>query len=391
MTSHSKWIVAGVCGIALMLGLSTSPAFRFFKSIDFNGFLVQTLHSGQGFTGVAREIPYNGFQTWISPKGNLYMGIWKNGNLPSGTLITDKSVYEGELQDLAPHGFGIMYYNNGDIYKGNWSYGFKNGIGLKHNRDGSMYFGRWDDGTYNAPKDAHYNIEDLVYGIDLSKYQHPDSVKWKDLALYADSCGEVFAHRKNKGAYMLPITFALIKSTQGGNQDPFYKRHIAEARKHKVIVGSYHFFTIDDDIDTQINNFIKNTQWEKGDVPPILDIESEYPNNQSAYIQKLRKYGIEKMQKNALKWLGAIEKNYHVKPIIYSSDKWKKDFLDNKDFDRYELWISRYHNIKPEHNKRWLYWQRTDSAYPHGYHKNMDVSVFKGSYRVFVQNRNSTY
>ena len=390
MSSRSKWIITVLCGMAFLIGLSIRPICEGIRYFGKGVCSYQSQHSGGGKDG-AFETPDSGFQAWISPKGNLYVGIWKNGCLSNGTLITDKSVYEGQLFNLTPHGYGIMYYNNGNIYKGNWKNGYKNGIGLKQNRDGSMYFGHWDDGTYNAPKGVRYKTEDLVYGIDLSYCQHSDSVKWNDIALYADSCGEVYAMQNKENVYMVPGISAIIKSTQGARQDPQYRKHIVEARKHKIVVGSYHFFTIDVDVDVQIRNYIEKKKKKKGDIPPVLDLENENRNNPSAYIKKLRKYGIEKMQSDALRWLKTVEENYQVKPIIYTSDRWKKDFLNNKEFDRYELWISKYHNVRPEYNKGWHFWQRTDMAFPNGYRHNIDVNLFRGSYCEFVKNRNATY
>lgn len=383
MSSSTKLFIFIASLASFLVGFCITPMMRLVKNIDFTTVTDSTLVSSKTIENLDMNTPENGYSAWISPKGNLYMGVWEKGSLRYGTLITEKSVYEGELLNLSPHGYGIMYYNNGNIYKGNWKVGNKEGIGLKHNYDGSMFFGHWRAGLFNAPKDINHKVEDFVYGIDLSKYQDSKEINWNNLALFSDANGEVYAHPHDDHQYMHPVNFVFIKATQGVNIDPHYANHLVNARKHKVIVGYYHFFTIDDDVNSQINNFIRNCKWEKGDLPPVLDLESEY-KDQNIYIKKLRKYGVKKMQNNALKWLKAIEDYYKVKPIIFTSEVWKRDFLNNSEFENYDFWFSRYFNIKPASYNPWTFWQRTDDAVPNGYNSVVDVNQFNGTYHTFM-------
>ena len=388
MSSKTKLIITAACIVSFLGGFCITPIEHFIENVDFSSITDSTLVVSNNINNLNLDTPRDGYNAWISPKGNLYMGVWEKGNLRYGTLITEKSVYEGELLNLSPHGYGIMYYNNGNIYKGNWKVGNKEGIGLKHNYDGSMFFGHWRAGLFNAPKDISHKVEDFVYGIDLSKYQNSKAINWNNLALFSDADGEVYAHPQDNHQYMHPVAFAFIKATQGINTDPHYANHLANAKKYKVIVGAYHFFTIDDDINAQIMNFIKTSKWEKGDLPPVLDLESEY-RDQNAYIKKLRKYGVKKMQDDALRWLKAIEAYYKVKPIIYTSEVWKKNFLDNKEFDNYDFWLSRYYNIRPATYNSWTFWQRTCDAKPNGYNGVVDVNQYNGSFNSFILYSNS--
>lgn len=388
MSSKTKALTILFCIMSFAAGFFITPMYKAIQSWDFSRVTDSSYVKKMGRDVTKLNTPYEGYHEWISPKGNLYMGVWKGGKLHHGTLITDKSVYEGDLSGLSPHGYGTMYYNNGNIYRGNWVAGNKEGIGLKHNRDGSMFFGHWRAGLFNAPKNVNHKQEDRVYGIDLSKYQLHGSIKWNELALYSDSYGEVFAYPNEDHNYLQPVTFSFIKATQGITQDPFYHYHLENARKHHVIVGAYHFFTIGDDISAQIANFTQHVKLDKGDLPPVLDLESEY-SNQKAYVAKLRKYGVKRMQDEAIKWLTAIETYYGVKPIIYTSEVWKKNFLDDRRFDSYQFWISRYYNVMPTHN--WTFWQRTCKAIPHGYHGEIDVNIYNGSFQGFLEYRNTIY
>lgn len=379
-----------MCTASFAIGFLVNPMYHNVRNLDFSE-VTDSAHVKTCAIDVAQlNTPVEGYHKWISPKGNLYMGVWKEGKLHRGFLITDKSVYEGDFLNLSPHGYGTMYYNNGSIYRGNWYAGNKEGIGLKHNRDGSRYFGHWRAGLFNTPKNLNHRQEDFVYGIDLSKYQHHGSIRWKDLAIYSDSYGDAYAYPSEEHDYMQPVTFTFIKATQGSTQDPNYRFHLENARKHHVIVGVYHFFTIDDDIDAQISNFIQHVKIDKGDLPPVLDLESEY-SNQKAYIAKLRKYGVKRMHNDALKWLAAIEKYYGIKPIIYTSEVWKKNFLSDNRFDSYDFWLSRYYNVKPKKESKWTFWQRTCKAALHGYDGAIDVNIYNGTFHGFMEYRKSVY
>lgn len=393
MLPKNKLFITFLCVASLLVGFIAVPTCQFVRNLDFSS-LTDSAYASAGGIDVSRlSTPSDGYHAWTSPKGNLYIGIWKNGTLENGTLITEKSVYEGDLLNFSPHGYGTMYYNNGNIYRGNWAVGNKEGIGLKHNRDGSMFFGHWRAGLFNAPKNAMYKVEDFVYGIDISHHQRPDSLKWNQLALYSNAYGELYSHKTEEHQYMHPVTFAYIRATCYANRDSCYYKHLETARKHKIIVGAYHFFTINKDVDSQIDIYINTVKYKKGDLPPMLDLENEGGDELSnaRYVKKLNRYGVKEMQNGALKWLKAIEQYYHVKPIIYTSEKWKRDFLNDKRFDEYEFWYARYYNVRPREENKWVFWQRTDAAQPHGYKGGIDVDIFNGSFMRFMEYRKSIY
>lgn len=345
-----------------------------------------------GCSNDKKSMPDDGFHSWLSPKGNMYIGIWHNCQLDSGTIITDKSVYVGKISNLAPDGYGIMYYNDGSVFKGEWNKGDKEGIGLWEKKDGTRRFGEWSKGLLvNGNNDSVLttdSVMDYVLGIDLSKYQHVEVMGWDNMALFTNSEGLPYTSAYKNDKHLAPVTFVFIKSTQGDNQDPAYEKHLAEARSHKLVVGSYHFFTIDDNAEPQVRNYISHTQWKKGDLPPVLDIESEFRDH-NAYIRKLKAFGVERMQRSALIWLREIEKYYKVKPIIYTSETWRDRFLTDSEFDNYDFWIARYHNVLPSHE--WKFWQSTNAGHLNGYIGDIDVNVFNGGYKEFLKYKQLIY
>ena len=93
-----------------------------------------------------------------------------------------------------------------------------------------------------------------TWGIDISKHQ--PNIDWETL------CEE------NK-----PY-FVFIKATEGTYvQDKKFKEHWANCKKNNVLRGAYHFFSYFTSGKKQAANFIKMVKLEKGDLPPVLDVE----------------------------------------------------------------------------------------------------------------------
>ena len=44
-----------------------------------------------------------------------------------------------------PHGYGVLFYANGDRYAGYWQNGKKSGFGAYTYKNGDRYVGNWDD------------------------------------------------------------------------------------------------------------------------------------------------------------------------------------------------------------------------------------------------------
>lgn len=67
---------------------------------------------------------------------------------PSGTMVVllPAGMYEGDVRDGQPHGFGTLSTDDGDIYEGGWRDGKRHGYGELIWNDGSRYAGFWHDG-----------------------------------------------------------------------------------------------------------------------------------------------------------------------------------------------------------------------------------------------------
>ena len=117
----------------------------------------------------------------------------------------------------------------------------------------------------------------------------------------------------------------------------------------------------------QARNFIKNVTLQKGDFPPVLDIE-KLPKNQS----------IARLKVGLQNWLNAVEKHYGVKPIIYSGESYYNDFL-KEEFSEYPFWIANYSAFYTGIDANWSIWQVSESGKVNGIKDRVDVNIYNGT------------
>ncbi|MGL2988074.1 glycoside hydrolase family 25 protein [Flavobacterium sp. RSSA_27] len=192
--------------------------------------------------------------------------------------------------------------------------------------------------------------EGKTVGIDVSEYQ--GKISWS----YVDTIENHY-----------PLHFVFIRATAGNNVvDRRFKRNWEGAKKNKMIRGAYHYYRPNENSLEQATLFIKTVRLEKGDLPPVLDIE-KLPKNQS----------MANLKKGLRRWLQAIEKHYKVKPIIYTGEKYYDDFL-KEEFSDYLFWIANYNFYREEIQDDWLFWQFTERAAVPGIVGNVDVNIYNG-------------
>ena len=187
-------------------------------------------------------------------------------------------------------------------------------------------------------------------GIDVSEYQ--GKISWS----YVDTIENQY-----------PLHFVFIRATAGNDAvDRRFKRNWEGAKKNKMIRGAYHYYRPNENSLEQAELFIKTVRLQKGDLPPVLDIE-KLPKNQS----------MTNLKKGLRRWLQAIENHYKVKPIIYTGEKYYDDFL-KEEFSDYLFWIANYNFYREEIQDDWLFWQFTERAAVPGIEGNVDVNIYNG-------------
>ena len=188
----------------------------------------------------------------------------------------------------------------------------------------------------------------LCYGIDVS--HHQGRIDWERVARSSAENG-------------FPIRFAIMKATESNTfTDPDYIDNIEKARKAGFVCGVYHFYDPSTPPLKQAQHYINTVSLKKGDLAPVVDVERNGSN----------------LRKDLPVFLNALEKHYGVKPIIYSSAKFRRRHLNSAEFDAYPFWVAHYYVARPVTDKRWQIWQFTDHATVDGIREYTDFNVFRG-------------
>jgi len=194
-----------------------------------------------------------------------------------------------------------------------------------------------------------------IHGIDISHYQ--GDIDWEVL--------------RNQGMIdKCPVRFVMIKATEGTDRiDPKFKDNFQQALEFGFTRGAYHFYSVHSKAADQARFFIKNVDLQRGDLPPVLDVEHK-PKNQSDADFKA----------SVLSWLNIVEQHYQVKPIIYTYYKFKMRYLSDEVFDDYPYWIAHYYVDSVEYKGPWKFWQHTDVGRLPGIKGYVDLNIYNGSY-----------
>ncbi|HKS71620.1 MAG TPA: glycoside hydrolase family 25 protein [Terriglobales bacterium] len=161
-------------------------------------------------------------------------------------------------------------------------------------------------------------------------------------------------------AYDAGTRFCFIKATQGaGYVDPGYLENYTRAKSVGMLVGAYLFYDPQADPLDQASHFLHTANPAKGDLLPVIDIETFGPS----------------VGPKAFQCAGAIKKVIGRLPIIYSGDAFYQSYLKNV-FQNFTLWIARY-GAKPVTPCQ--FWQFSESARMAGAPLPLDSDVFFGT------------
>jgi len=191
-----------------------------------------------------------------------------------------------------------------------------------------------------------------VHGIDISHYQ--GKIDWERL-------------QRNQQA-ATPLHFVFMKATEGGDHnDTTFEVNFANARNHGFIRGAYHFYIPGTDALKQADFFIRTVKLDTGDLPPVLDVEVTGRKEK------------QELQQGLKRWLDRVESHYGVKPILYTSYKFKTRYLDDSIFNAYPYWIAHYYVDSVKYQGKWNFWQHTDVGNVPGIKEDVDLNVFNGT------------
>jgi lysozyme len=199
-------------------------------------------------------------------------------------------------------------------------------------------------------------IDFAIHGIDVS--HHQDVIKWEAV--------------KDMKVNDVQLGFSFIKATEGYSRvDWQYKRNWKKAKEVGLVRGAYHFFLPNKNGKIQADNFIATVKLEKGDLPPVLDVEETYG------VQPVN------IRKRVKEWLQTVEKHYGIKPILYTNVDYYKNYLGSE-FDDYPLWVAHYiSRNKPRIKRNWIFWQHNETGRVNGILAKVDFNVFNGDSTSF--------
>jgi GH25 family lysozyme M1 (1,4-beta-N-acetylmuramidase) len=210
---------------------------------------------------------------------------------------------------------------------------------------------------------AHANVR----GPDVSSYEHDNgqSMNWGAL-------------RWVGGA-----SFAFIKATEGGGySNPYFGADIAEARKHGLIRGAYHFARPSGGDNREItrNATAEAVQFGHaigsldgpGNLAPVLDLEDA-----GSLDQRQLQIWVSTFLKKMTKLTGRM-------PIIYTGVSfWQESMGNSNAYAAYPLWLASYGVSRPTMVGGWTsytFWQYSETSRISGTVGDTDMSVFNGSF-----------
>lgn len=200
-----------------------------------------------------------------------------------------------------------------------------------------------------------------VHGIDVSRWQ--GDVDWGRVAAAGTK-------------------FAFIKATEGGDHlDPKFRENWEGARRAGIPRGAYHFIFWCRPAHEQAQWFIDNVPNEPDMLPPVLDME--WNNHSRACTRRVPRE--EALEKTRI-ILSMLHQHYGRLPIIYTDINFHRDVLEGLEFDA-TFWLRSVAAEPHERyrNRRWTFWQWTQTGTVPGVRGEVDRNAFYGTQQEWEQ------
>ena len=112
-------------------------------------FCIKYFDNGSIYIGRIKNNKCNGIGKYISSKGDITQGFFKDNYLDGYEIIErsrNNSIFEGQIEKNKFNGYGIEIFEDGSTYFGKYKNNEKSGIGSYDWGDGSQYQGNWKNG-----------------------------------------------------------------------------------------------------------------------------------------------------------------------------------------------------------------------------------------------------
>jgi lysozyme len=215
--------------------------------------------------------------------------------------------------------------------------------------------------------------DSIVLGLDVSQYQ--GQIDWQNLSLHSN-CVSVEEPEGDYPEGNLPVRFVFIRATKSDCfVDTCFQRNFDNAKQQGIARGAYHFLVDSVPGAKQAAHFLSVAKLEKGDLPPVLDIEKDSQNGNTITVP------VEEWRHIAKEWLDVVEKHLGVKPIIYTDlDGYKNWIKDDDVLREHDLWIAAPHKNRDSLPNNWIFWQFSQKGHAIGITENVvDINLFHGT------------
>ncbi len=189
-----------------------------------------------------------------------------------------------------------------------------------------------------------------IWGLDVS--HHQQNIDWETLGQHQPS-------------------FVFLKTTEGATkQDEKYVENYQGARNNNIPVGSYHFFTYKSSGKEQALNFLSRVKFNKGDLPPVLDLEFSR-----------RMPPVDQVKSELMDFISIVSNKMACFPIVYCNYRYFNKYLHECLPEKCKLWIVDY-KAKPDGN--WTFWQTSDKHKVPGIKGYVDLNIYNGTKNNFA-------
>jgi lysozyme len=210
-------------------------------------------------------------------------------------------------------------------------------------------------------------INGWTSGIDVSQYQ--GNIDWGKVA-------------------QTDVKFAITRLNYGsGYLDPTFQTNWQGIKQAGLVRGVYQFLLGNQSIEAQLDLLFKYVpQLEEGDLPPVLDVESDAKQGINAGIS---------LKTAVDTWIEAVKKHYNCDPIIYTGRyTWDPQVSTDASYGEYPLWVANYLASQPTLPTSWTSWRfwQYNTRAVQGIWGAVDANYFQGSeaeLRALASRRNA--
>lgn len=323
--------------------------------------------------GLADLMPYGDFSQLNTTDAEVINSVLKPKSKNETISFLDSIQTYFSLSPDSLGYTGTSLTKDGIYYEGGFDSLYrKDGFGFQVDHH-FVKCGIWKKNQFQGERMIY--TSDRVYGIDISRYQHEIGKKkypilWDKLRIR--HLGTT-SNKRIQGKVDYPVSFLFIKATEGTSvRNRYFDADLKAARKHRLPVAAYHFFSPRPNGAAQAKHFLKFAKTNLATLPPMLDVEPSH-----AEIQRMG--GIDVLFREVLIWLRIVEKQTGHRPLLYISQSFVNRYMGDapEALKEYSVWVARYGEFKPY--VKLLLWQLSPDGRVEGIRGDVDINVFNGS------------